>query len=239
MVGKFRIVTLFFTVSVMITFLSSHYFRNNFFSTEANYSIQTGSILAAYTLGGNSDTCENSLQGKFVVCDSRGFVCPLIELNQTNGCCNVLVDDSNDIEHYDGGQLSGKKVTEKAYHGQNLKPTIQYDCSNCLSASNCCDEYENCISCCLKPANLQKNLPLYSTLPILKPRFAEDSGVIKQHNYFDYCRHVCRTGSLSVQVENSYRGFHSYCFSLKSAPIEKLPVNSDWAAFKDMKGNVS
>ena len=223
----------------MITFVSLHYFRNNLFSTVANYAIQTDSVPSAYMLGGDSDTCENSVQGKLVICDSRGFVCPLIELNQTNGCCNVLVDKSNNIKHYKRGPLSGTKVTEKLYDGHYIKPTIQYDCSNCMSDNNCCDEYENCISCCLKPANLKKNMPLYSTMPLFKPRFAEDFGLIKQHNYFDYCRHVCRTSSLSVQAENSYRGFHSYCFSLKNAPIEKLPVNSDWSALKDEIGVMS
>lgn len=224
---------MFFTVGVMIILVSLHYFRNSLFSTVASSVIQTESILAAYMLSGDTDTCENSLSGKLVICDSRGFVCPLVELNQTNGCCNHLIDLSTDQKQYIRGQLSGVKVREKLYDGHYLKPSIQFDCSNCMTDNNCCNEYENCISCCLKPANLLKNLPLYSTLPVFKSRFAEDSGLIKQHNSFDYCRHVCRTSSLSVQTENSYRGFHSYCFSLKKAPIEKLPINSDWAAFKD------
>lgn len=66
-------------------------------------------------------TCRNSVQGKVLIVDDRGFVCPRQEI-LPNGCCN-----------------------------DNLSTTIiQYSCETCKN-NNCCAIYEYCISCCLHP----------------------------------------------------------------------------------------
>lgn len=66
-------------------------------------------------------TCRNSVQGKEVVADDRGFVCPRTEL-MSNGCCN-----------------------------SNSSETGKYVCTSCDQIVSCCGSYEDCISCCLRP----------------------------------------------------------------------------------------
>jgi len=88
------------------------------------------------TITGNSTdiiltTCRNSVQGKTVIADDRGYVCPRTEL-QGNGCCNT------------NSSLTGK-----------------YVCTSCEESHSCCTSYEHCISCCLRPeqrTNLQQIL---------------------------------------------------------------------------------
>jgi len=66
-------------------------------------------------------TCRNSVQGKVVIADDRGQVCPRVHLLDT-GCCD-----------------------------SNSSLTSKYSCSSCDSSSSCCGRYEECISCCLRP----------------------------------------------------------------------------------------
>jgi len=66
-------------------------------------------------------TCRNSVQGKTVIADDRGFVCPRTVL-QSNGCCDT-----------------------------NSSSTKKYLCSSCDESYSCCASYEHCISCCLRP----------------------------------------------------------------------------------------
>jgi hypothetical protein len=49
---------------------------------------------------------------------------------------------------------------------------------------------------------------------------------------FNYCKFICRSNSLSVQNENTYRGHYKHCFKdAVQPPIEILPVNSDFKGF--------
>jgi len=76
-------------------------------------------------------TCRNSVQGKTVIADDRGYVCPRTEVQGT-GCCNT-----------------------------NSTATGKYVCTSCEESVSCCSTYEHCISCCLRPeqrTNLQKIL---------------------------------------------------------------------------------
>ena len=76
-------------------------------------------------------TCRNSVQGRLVLADDRGHVCPRSEVLST-GCC-----DSN------------SSLTER------------HVCRECDQVSQCCSLYELCISCCLRPeqvASLQQIL---------------------------------------------------------------------------------
>jgi len=69
----------------------------------------------------NLATCRNSVQGKTVIADDKGYVCPRTEL-QGNGCCNT-----------------------------NSTLTNKYVCTSCEEIHSCCTSYEHCISCCLRP----------------------------------------------------------------------------------------
>lgn len=72
-------------------------------------------------LEGPAATCRNSVQGRSLVADERGFLCGREQLLVT-GCCN-----------------------------SSSESTSKYDCSMCSPASSCCSSYEHCISCCLRP----------------------------------------------------------------------------------------
>ncbi|XP_017872107.1 PREDICTED: UPF0454 protein C12orf49 homolog [Drosophila arizonae] len=65
--------------------------------------------------------CRNSVQGRQLLADERGFVC-LREQMLVNGCCNV--------------ELAGISY---------------YSCYSCNTTSHCCGVYEYCVSCCLHP----------------------------------------------------------------------------------------
>lgn len=70
---------------------------------------------------GPQATCRNSVQGRRLVADERGFLCSRRQLLNT-GCCNSTAE-----------------------------ATSKYDCDSCSQASGCCSHYEHCISCCLRP----------------------------------------------------------------------------------------
>lgn len=65
--------------------------------------------------------CRNSMQGKQLLTDDRGFVCNRIHL-LANGCCDV-----------------------------EIPQTQYYTCRSCNASNHCCDIYEYCVSCCLHP----------------------------------------------------------------------------------------
>lgn len=180
---------------------------------------------------GDTITCENSIQGKYFVSDSRGFICPRNDLNQTNGCCNSVIHFKDSRMQTSHENFGYKHLRRNNFTGQDIKLiNKQFDCTNCVSS--CCQEYENCISCCLSPANLQKYLPVHMSLQVQHRIVTSDSNSITQRQTFDFCRHVCRTNSKSVQMENSYRGYHNHCFNEQLSLLEKLPINSDRAGFQ-------
>lgn len=65
--------------------------------------------------------CQNTVQGKHLLTDDRGFVCNAFDI-LSNGCCNV------------------QKSTTK-----------YYTCESCDNTAYCCGIYEYCVSCCLHP----------------------------------------------------------------------------------------
>lgn len=65
--------------------------------------------------------CRNSMQGRDLLVDERGFVCNA-DYILANGCCDLL-------------------------HSS----TKYYTCETCDSSSHCCGIYEYCVSCCLHP----------------------------------------------------------------------------------------
>ncbi|CAF1615883.1 unnamed protein product, partial [Adineta ricciae] len=69
-------------------------------------------------------TCQHFAQGKqLLVVDSKGYLCQRRHLDKTNGCCQTI---SSSI----------------------LGP---YICDNCTLSTYCCNSFEHCVSCCLKP----------------------------------------------------------------------------------------
>ncbi|UJR31741.1 hypothetical protein I4U23_019220 [Adineta vaga] len=68
--------------------------------------------------------CQHFAQGKqLLIVDSKGYLCERRHLEKTDGCC----------------QTSSSSI---------LGP---YVCDNCTLTTHCCNSFEHCISCCLKP----------------------------------------------------------------------------------------
>lgn len=75
-----------------------------------------------------TSTCRNSVQGKILLIDDRGFVCSRSDLIGSTGCCNI-----------------------------ELPNTRLYSCDTCDEKTNCCSIYEYCVSCCLNPEKVCSN----------------------------------------------------------------------------------
>lgn len=75
--------------------------------------------------GGNKTavpaTCRNSVQGKILIADDKGFICHRQDVMAT-GCCNP-----------------------------NSTTAVRYACGECQEVTGCCKVYEHCISCCMDP----------------------------------------------------------------------------------------
>lgn len=133
-----------------------------------------------HDVGSNTSSilqCRNSIQGKQLLVDERGYVCERSYLT-SGGCCDT--------------KISG---------------TTQYNCSTCKS-NGCCVLYEHCVSCCLQP---EKQAVLQRILQ--QAREIIDKVYIAVTDQFELCLAKCRTSSLSVQHENSYRDPRSkHCY---------------------------
>ncbi|UYV84713.1 C12orf49 [Cordylochernes scorpioides] len=66
-------------------------------------------------------SCRNSIQGKFLITDDKGYVCSRHQVLR-NGCCSSL-------------------------SARNKR----YECNTCNPEIHCCKIYEYCVSCCLDP----------------------------------------------------------------------------------------
>jgi len=74
-----------------------------------------------------SKTCRNSVQGRRLLADDRGYVCNRERVVSSTGCCDIS---------------GGEQVQEK------------YWCGGCHEGMGCCDVYEHCVSCCLDPKHV-------------------------------------------------------------------------------------
>ncbi|BES95556.1 Uncharacterized conserved protein (DUF2054) [Nesidiocoris tenuis] len=77
--------------------------------------------------------------------------------------------------------------------------TVRYSCDTCKD-NGCCSIFEYCVSCCMQPS--KKEL-LQSMLRRVPDTFHVVFASITDH--YELCMAKCRTSSLSVQHENSYR----------------------------------
>ena len=144
-----------------------------------------GSTSDTFGASGGGIKCRNSIQGKLLIADDRGYVCPR-KVVGINGCCST-----DDADH------------------QSITSTKLYSCDSCHK-NGCCAVYENCISCCMAPSNreLLNRLVSEKKSPVFKIFIASIS------DYFELCLTKCRTSSASVQHENTYRNpAAKHCYS--------------------------
>jgi len=85
--------------------------------------------------------------------------------------------------------------------------TDRFSCANC-DRNNCCQIYEVCVSCCLQPDNKDKLSSFVRNAVLILERF-----FVSMSDQFELCLSKCRTSSLSVQHENTYRDpLNKFCF---------------------------
>jgi hypothetical protein len=96
----------------------------------------------------------------------------------------------------------------------NRHSTQRFACIGCQD-TGCCALYEHCISCCLHP----DKQPLLRS--IRSRAVASLHTVISAvRDQFELCLAKCRTSSLSVQHENSYRDPQAkYCYGVEAPEI--------------------
>lgn len=84
----------------------------------------------------------------------------------------------------------------------------RFICDSCETITSCCTKYEVCVSCCLRPQNKDVLTSfVMNTINSLERLFGSIG------DQFELCLSKCRTSSLSVQHENTYRDSeYKYCF---------------------------
>jgi len=126
------------------------------------------------------------------VTDERGFVCPRHQTSLTRtGCCLET----------------------------NVTGVERFSCRGCDASDHCCDVYEFCVACCLRPE--QRSLletVLQQAKGVLYARLADS---------FDLCLAQCRTSARSVVHENAFRSQRRFCYG------NDRPTLSDTAATAD------
>jgi hypothetical protein len=84
----------------------------------------------------------------------------------------------------------------------------QYFCDGC-NERGCCSMFEICVSCCMKPQNKAALVDFVENTIVFFERF-----FVAISDQYDLCLSKCRTSSLSVQHENTYRDpVNKFCFS--------------------------
>ncbi|XP_072950364.1 uncharacterized protein [Typha angustifolia] len=84
----------------------------------------------------------------------------------------------------------------------------RFSCQGCNLASQCCNSYEYCVSCCLDPSRTDKDLAV--KMKIAKPVTAGTYA-----SAFDFCAGRCRHNSASVVHENAYASDFHHCYKLR------------------------
>ncbi|KAJ8680271.1 hypothetical protein QAD02_016058 [Eretmocerus hayati] len=142
--------------------------------------------------------CRNSVQGKSLIVDEKGYVCTRFEV-LPNGCCDIKT--SKHIK-------SAPKIQRS-----------RYPCDTC-NPEGCCLVYEYCVSCCVDPNKVQKkkNQDIHEIIKdnsklrnvdILKLR-------LRNLDHFQTCLAACRTSSSSVVHENTYKNPDlKYCYMIQ------------------------
>ncbi|XP_051160465.1 SREBP regulating gene protein [Leptopilina boulardi] len=141
--------------------------------------------------------CRNSIQGKVLIVDEKGYVCLRRDI-LASGCCNPELPKNSQDD-----QLAISKKREK------------FSCETCNS-QGCCAIYEYCVSCCLHPGKHRVKSKKSSDNREIKAQRGED--VLKNRlrglDRFQFCLAACRTSSASVRHENTYKNPHSkHCYN--------------------------
>lgn len=144
--------------------------------------------------------CRNSIQGKVLIVDERGYVCLRRDI-LASGCCNPELPKNEQAMNKDEQTTIPKKRDK-------------FSCETC-NAQGCCAIYEYCVSCCLHPGKhrVRSKKPLE-----IQEKAQRGEDVLKRRlralDRFQFCLAACRTSSASVRHENTYKNPHSkHCYN--------------------------
>lgn len=164
--------------------------------------------------------CRNSIQGKVLIVDEKGYVCLRRDI-LASGCCNPELPKNSQDE-----QAATTKKRDK------------YSCETCNS-QGCCAIYEYCVSCCLHPGKHR----VRSKKPVENREGKGQRGeeVLKLRlralDRFQFCLAACRTSSASVRHENTYKNPHSkHCYN-PYAPMSHRRTQRDLEAINSHNNN--
>ncbi|KJE88499.1 hypothetical protein CAOG_08390 [Capsaspora owczarzaki ATCC 30864] len=135
--------------------------------------------------------------------------------SSATGCRNtvqgrVLVTDDR------GNMCTRTSVLPNGCCSPAANTTRQYVCDSC-TPNDCCTQFEVCVSCCLQPS---KTFFLIKFL-----HRARDALFMNVQDQFEMCLAKCRTSSLSVVHENTYKDTqYKYCFGHE--PITTPPQHT-------------
>ena len=175
------------------------------------------------------EVCANTAQGRYLIADDKGYVCPVLRVNRTTGCCPRFVERSS--------KKAAMNSAEKwmKYDGHDNWPVIirqlprkRYGCSSCNMTMHCCEMYERCVACCQHP---HRTPPLLATsTPAAAQPAAEPFASV-----FEMCRDRCRHNSRSVVHENTYGSRYHHCFTHNLLESEDHAAKGAYAKEKIQK----
>ncbi|PRP88169.1 hypothetical protein PROFUN_03992 [Planoprotostelium fungivorum] len=139
--------------------------------------------------------------------DQRGrLVMEVTDVELKNKCTNTI--QSRILVVDDNGFRCLRKDLDR--NGCCTTRHQRFSCEYCDLINKCCRTYENCVSCCLNP----KEPPALGSLHLSRYPL-QDSDFTR----FERCQMACRTSSLSLLHENTYRSPLKHCFADKPPPL--------------------
>ncbi|KAL2613543.1 hypothetical protein R1flu_025235 [Riccia fluitans] len=93
---------------------------------------------------------------------------------------------------------------------------MRYSCLGCNMASQCCNTFEYCVSCCLDPSRTSSDLAL-------KPKLLNRSQLVQARRYLSIAQ--VDVGTIQQVHENVYVSDEHHCFVYK----EQYPVEDEEA----------
>lgn len=111
-------------------------------------------------------TCRNSVQGRFLLVDDRGFVCPRWAVSNRKN----KRDDK--WRHFLIIPFRFDVLPSGCCNLENTSETKYLACDTC-NEEHCCAIYEYCVSCCLHPekVRIKNKLPPLSKERVIIPSF--------------------------------------------------------------------
>lgn len=157
--------------------------------------------------------CRYTVSGHDLVTDSRGYTCTLSQLNTKTMCCmqsNQVANMSKQNEITRKQNTNPQNDQVKGTKESSSFETKRYSCDSCNPDYQCCETYEYCVSCCLRPEMLSQVEKLYVKYQKEKKLLYSNTQTV-----FQFCATRCRTNSNSVMNENRYRTKLKHCYGPK------------------------